>query len=305
MRFAPSGPSVFTNANQRILMRASLLLVLLPTLGCSAAAANAPDTSSTGPDTSHTTNPAKVDTIFYEGFESGSFAKWPDGYDPARHHIVSDAAGAVAGSRYLDVTYVQGSDGGFLNTWFMPGYDSLYVRAYFKLESAWTGGTKFVAFYGNRTDNMWSAFGKAGICPNGSDFFTAMIVSEPSGGSAGLTPPLRFYTYWPDMNPAGGCYGNYGNGSEAYTAPLQMSTGAWHKVEFWLKINTVGQTNAVQRFWLDGQLKGEWSGIRLRTTDMLRISALQLTFSVCCGGATRTQHSYVDEVLVTNVKPQS
>jgi hypothetical protein len=250
-------------------------------------------------DTTHT-GTSKIDTIFYDGFESGNFALWPDGYDAARHHIVNDPANAVRGNRYLDVTYVQGSDGGFLNTWFMPGYDSVFVRAYFKVEQAWVGGTKFVALYGNRTDNMWSAFGKAGICPNGTDFFSSMVVSEPSGGSSGLTPPLRFYTYWPDMNPSGGCYGNYGNGSEQFTTPLQISTGAWHKIEFWLKINTVGQTDAVQRFWVDGTLRGQWSGIRLRTSNVLRINALQLTFSVCCGGATRTQHGYVDEVLVTN-----
>jgi hypothetical protein len=241
----------------------------------------------------------KIDTIFYDGFESGTFTKWTDGYNSTKHHILTDAAGAVAGTHYLDVTYTQGSDGGWLNTWFMPGYDSAFVRAYFKVESAWTGGTKFFSLYGNRTDDMWSASGKAGICPTGTDFFSAMIVTEPSGGSAGLTPPLRFYTYWPDMNPAGGCYGNYGNGSETYTPPLQITTGAWHKIEFWLKINTVGQTNAVQKFWVDGQLKGSWSGIRLRTSNILRINELQLAFSVCCGGATRTQHGYVDEVLVT------
>jgi hypothetical protein len=241
----------------------------------------------------------KIDTIFYEGFEDGTFAKWPDGYNAQRHRIVNDPANAVKGNRYLDVTYVQGGDGGFLNTWFMPGYDSVFVRAHFKVESAWLGGTKFIALYGNRTDNMWSAFGKAGICPNGSDYFSTFVVSEPSGGSTGLTPPLRFYTYWPDMSPAGGCYGNYGNGTEQYTQPLQVSTGAWHKVEFWVRINTVGQSNTAQRFWVDGQLRGQWSGIRLRTTSMLRINALQLTFSVAGSGAPRTQHGYVDEVLVT------
>jgi hypothetical protein len=245
---------------------------------------------------------ARIDTIFAEGFESGSLAVWEDGYDASRHRIVTDAAFARQGARYLEVTHPQGSDGGFLNKFFLPGHDSVYVRYWVRLEPAWEGGTKFVALYGSRIDNQWSAFGKAGICPTGTDFFNSMVVSEPTGGSPG---PLRFYTYFPDMaRDAGGtCWGNYGDATTTYVPPLTITRGEWHKIELWLKINTVGQRNAHQRFWVDDVQRGEWSGFRVRTTTDLRINALQLTFSICCGGAPRTQRAYVDDILVATGRP--
>ena len=289
---------------------AALLLVLSVALaGCTAA-----DRGDRGTDTVTSPPPpppppstgggtgARIDTIFAEGFESGSFAVWDDGYDASRHRIATDAAFARQGARYLEVTHPQGADGGFLNKFFMPGHDSVYVRYWVRLEAAWEGGTKFVALYGSRVDNQWSAFGKAGICPTGSDFFNSMVVSEPTGGNPG---PLRFYTYFPDMaRDAGGtCWGNYGDATTTYVTPLTITRGEWHKVEFWLKINTVGQRNAHQRFWVDDVQRGEWSGFRVRTTTDLRINALQLTFSICCGGAPRTQRAYVDDILVATGRP--
>jgi hypothetical protein len=244
--------------------------------------------------------PAQLDTIFHTGFEDGSLANWDDGYDPSRHRIVTDAAFAREGSRFLEVTYPAGSDGGFLNEFFMPGYDSVYVRLHVRLADGWEGGTKIVALYGSRIDEQWSAFGKAGICPSGTDFFNSMIVTEPAGGDP---PPLRFYTYYHEMSSGGGCWGSYGDGSETYVEPLILTPGAWHRIEFWFRINQPGDHASVQRFWVDGVLRGEWSGFSVRTSDVLRINALQLTFSVCCGGAPKTQLSYVDDVLVATATP--
>ena len=68
---------------------------------------------------------------------------------------------------------------------------SYYVR----FAANWRGGTKLIAFYGSRTDDQWSALGKAGICPNGTDFFAAMLVTERTGDPG----PTRFYTYHPAM----------------------------------------------------------------------------------------------------------
>jgi len=245
----------------------------------------------------------RVDTLFHEGFESGRFGAWDDGYDERKHRIVADPALARTGQRFLDVTHPAGGDGGWLTRFLRPGYDSLYVRYFVRLEPGWVGGTKFVAFYGSRRDNEWSAFGKAGICPTGTDFFASMVVTEPEPETG---HPMRFYTYYPEMRrdrDGHSCWGSYGDGTERYETPLTFSPGRWHEVAFWLRVNRPGQRDAAQRFWLDGALKGEWSGISLRASDVLRISAVQLTFSICCGGAPKTQHAYVDDVLVTTAPP--
>jgi hypothetical protein len=71
-------------------------------------------------------------------------------------------------------------------------------------------------------------------------------------------------------------------------------------VEFWLKLNTVGQSNAVEQVWIDGHLAGDWAGLQFRTSSILRVNSLQLSFS---GGGTQTQRLYMDEILVTKAKP--
>jgi hypothetical protein len=239
------------------------------------------------------------ETVFAEDFESGSLAQWPDGVDPARHRVVTDPASAQAGSRYLAVTYPAGRDGGWLTRFFMPGYDSLDASFYVRFPQEWSGGTKLLAFYGSRTDNQWSALGKASLCPTGSDFFATMVVTE-AGGDPG---PARFYTYYPAMRrePDGvTCWGRFGDGSETYGAPLTLTRGVWHRVEFSVTLNTPGRSDARQTFGLDGMQRGSWSGFSFRDSDVLRLNAVQLTFSN--GAATRTQELHIDSLMVRTTR---
>jgi len=241
-----------------------------------------------------------VDTVFADDFESGTLSAWQDGVDPTRHRVVTDPSFAQSGSRYLEVTYPAGGEGGWLTHWFMPGYDSVYVSYYVRFAANWQGSTKLIALYGSRTDNQWSAFGQAGNCPTGTDFFATMLVTDQTG-NPGQT---RFYTYYPAMarEPDGvTCWGRYGDGRETYVPPLALSLGVWHRVEFWVKLNTPGQANASQTFWLDGVQRGTWSGISLRSSDILRLNSVQLTFS--SGGVPQTQQLYVDHLVVATARP--
>lgn len=237
----------------------------------------------------------RSETVFTEDFESGTLAAWQDGIDPARHRVVTDAAAAQSGSRYLAVTYPPGRDGGWLTRFLMPGYDALHVSYYVRFPPDWHGGTKLVAFYGSRTDDQWSAFGKAGTCPTGADFFSAMVVAEATGDPG----PTRFYSYYPSMRrePDGvTCWGRFGDGSETYSSPLTLSRGAWHRVELLVSLNTPGSANARQLLWLDGTQRGSWSGLSFRDSDVLRLNAVQLTFSTEVASQPREMH--VDNIVV-------
>lgn len=243
-----------------------------------------------------------VDTIFADDFESGTLAAWQDGVDPARHQVVTDSSEAQSGRRFLRVTYVAGGDGGWLTHFLAPGYDSLYVSYSVRFPESWRGGTKLVALYGSRTDDPWSGFGKAGLCPTGSDFFVAMLIAE-SGGDPG---PTRFYSYFPAMarEPDGvTCWGRYGDGAEHYAEPLTLSRGAWHHVEFWVKLNEPGHETATESFWLDGVLRGRWPGLSFRSSTTLRLNAVQLTFNRGISGGPVTQTLDVDHLLVATGKP--
>lgn len=243
-----------------------------------------------------------VDTVFADGFESGSLAAWDDGMDVARHRVVQDPAGARSGSHYLQVTYPPGNDGGWLTAFLPPGYDSLYVSAHVRFPPGWRGGTKLLALYGSRVDNQWSAFGQAGQCPSGADFFAAMLVAEGSGDPG----RARFYTYYPAMarEPDGvTCWGRFGDGAERYELPGALARGDWHHIEFWVRLNTPARADASQEFWIDGVPGGTWSGFSLRSSEVLRLNALQMTFSRDLSGTT-AQHLDLDEILVATERPK-
>jgi uncharacterized protein YjdB len=242
-----------------------------------------------------------TDTIYAEGFESGSLSSWQDGVDPSRQRVVTDPAFSRSGSRYLEITLPAGGDGGWLTRFFMPGYDSVYVSYYIRFDSSWTGMTKLMGLYGSRTDNQWSGFGTAGRCPNGTDFFVAFLTTETGTGDPGN---VRFYTYYPDMarEPDGvTCWGRYGDGSETYVPPLALSRGVWHKVELWVKLNTPGQYNATQKVWVDGVLRGVWTGFRFRNTTDLTLNAFQISASSAPTSTTRKL--YVDDIVILPALP--
>jgi len=243
------------------------------------------------------------ETLFTEDFESDSLGQWQDGLDPTRHRIVTDAS-AQSGSHYLSVTYPNGRDGGWLTRFFMPGYDTMYVSFYVRFPTSWRGGTKLVGLYGSRTDDQWSAFGKAGICPKGTDFFDAMLITEPTGDPG----PLRFYTYYPlmfrDTSDGVSCWGRYNditNREATYTLNT-LSTGTWHRVEFQVQLNNPGQSNGRQVFWIDGAQGAIWPGISFRDTDILKLNAVQLSFSYGASGVPQTMTLDMDNIVVRTAR---
>src|SRR5262249_19441152 len=66
------------------------------------------------------------------------------------------------------------------------------------------------------------------------------------------------------------------------------------------KLNTVGQSDGVQRMWLDGQLAGEWTGLTFRTDAVLQLNSLMLDGFA---GAPQTQHLYIDDVSILPAMP--
>jgi len=276
------------------------------TSGPGAGAAKVWATASSKSDTARGTvaaagGSAQVDTIFSEGFESGSFASWDDRGLPGNQSIVTTQA--HSGTRALEVTYPSGSDGGWLTKFFMPGFDSAYASYWVRFPTGWQSGTKLISFYGSRTDNQWSATGKAGVCPTGTDFFAVDIVQEFTANPG----PTRFYTYYPGIpqTPAGSgtCYGTNGLAAGAvYSPPLEVLPGTWHHVEYWVVLNTPGSTNSTQRFCIDGVVRGVWSGIAIRTSTILRLNAVTLTNSMALGSPV-TQKMWADDLLVTRQRP--
>lgn len=250
-----------------------------------------------------TTPAPPADLIFSDDFESGTLSKWHDGVNADKHRVINDASRAAGGSRYLEITYPGGGTGGWLTRFFMPGYDSLYVSYDVQFESSWTGGTKLLNLRGSRTDDQWSSFGQSGACPDGSQWFATNVVLLANDNPG----PIRFYTYFPGMQTESDgvtCWGRHsGMGETNYTGTSAISRGAWHRVEVFVKLNTPGQSNGVQRMWVDGQLRGEWSGLVLRTTNMLKLNSLTLEGSLMGGTQSAARRLLVDNVVVAGSRP--
>ena len=89
--------------------------------------------------------------------------------------------------------------------------------------------------------------------------------------------------------------------SETYVPPLSLSRGVWHKIEYWVKLNTPGQYNATEKFWIDGVLRGVWSGFRYRTTSDLRPNSFLISASAATTATTRK--TYIDDILILTATP--
>jgi uncharacterized protein YjdB len=247
-------------------------------------------------------SPTKIDTIFAETFESGTLAVWDDGVDPTRHHVITNASLAHSGSRALEVDYPANDTGGWLTKFFMPGYDSVYVRMYVRFAPDWVGGSKLMLLRGSRTDNQWSAFGVAGECPQGSDFFATNIMMEGNGDPG----TLRFYTYFPEMarEPDGvTCWGRYGDGNEQYLPLMSLPRDSWQQLGFWVRLNTPGQHDGYQKFWVNGTLRGVWTNLSYRTSNILKLNSFSIELSSPLASVAR--HLWIDDILVTTALPPS
>ena len=273
------------------------------TAGASAAPAGVWATAAGVADTASgtvTATAVTIDTVWAEGFESGSFAPWGDRGEPQNHAIITDAARAQSGSRFLEITYPANADGGWLTRFFMPGYDTIYVSYWMKLEPGWVGGSKMILLWGSRTDNQWSAAGTSGVCPNGTDFFKLVVTID----SAAPPGPVAFYTSWPAMpreSDGVTCFGRNSSTGTTYTQPRSISVGTWHHVEFVAALNTPGQSNFVQKFWIDGTLRGEWTGLSVRTSTILRLNAFTLSNS--SAGVSALRRQLVDNILIARQRP--
>jgi len=270
--------------------------------------------------------------VFCDDFESsldqnGQLGLWDDqGLGPQNLVLTSSAAAVHRGARSLEITAHKGIDtGGGPTKWFLPGYDDLYVRFWTRFAPSYNYLHHMVFIGASEASNKWSAFGTAGCRPNGSNFFVTQV--EPFAGTYPPPGAWGFYTYSNDMqcDPGSTC-ANYANpqqicddcatkgspcqngleccwGTNNITSPPVITPlGSWTCLEARVQANTNAESNGVQTLWIDGVEVGQWSGIRFRTDDALKINSLGLwhyvTDDVYASGQTE-ESVWFDDVVVS------
>ncbi len=122
-------------------------------------------------------------------------------------------------------------------------------------------GFSYYVFIATGGDPIWhffrlgggEPFGGAAQKPDGTDSFVSSV--EPNYDRM----KWDFYTYWVDMRPAsdGSFYGNNFLGEDfppcKDLAPPVATGEEWVEVEMMMKMNTVGQYDGEQAFFIDGQ----------------------------------------------------
>jgi uncharacterized protein YjdB len=229
--------------------------------------------------------------VFQDGFESGDLSSWTQSPNTGRYSVTTNAARVQSGTRSLQTLYSPTNTYGAITRWFMPGYDEIYVKFYVMFEEQFEHSMHFLTIAGNRIDDPSSASGRAGVVPNGTDFFYAGLDPASPPNVMALTP-FSFYTYYPDMTC---CYGNRFYQIAPAMTPLG---GEWQEVVMHIKLNTLGQSNGSQTLWINGVKKIDVQNMRWRTTTDLTLNQIRFDNWMNTGDVSRIQHVWLDDLIV-------
>ena len=220
--------------------------------------------------------------LWHEDFEGGALKRWDETKGPVA--ITTEAPNS--GVRCVEIPMHRGRDtGGHLIEWFSPGADTVYVRFYVKFSKNYRYTHHFVTLLANPPGDRWRAFGKAGLKPDGSYFGSGM---EPWFAWGKNPPPgeVNLYSYYPDMDvdPKMNKYwGNAffppgtGKGKAAGMARSIPPLGRWQCWEFMVQANSApDKADGKQAMWVDGKRVGEFTGLRWRGRNDVKINCLWL-----------------------------
>ena len=169
--------------------------------------------------------------------------------------------------------------------------DEVYMRWYRKYEPGFRWG-----FQSAKNNGVYASNPVDGVeaCqqPNGRDKYSFRIQDERRSASS---PDFfgALYSYHPDADN-GGCGEWYtqNQGGVRYQQP-----GRWYSYEIYLKANTVGMSNGIIRAWIDGELRGEITGLRFRLVDTLKINKISI-YGSSGGYTSQNTQSIWDDNLV-------
>src|SRR4051812_17893948 len=221
------------------------------------------------------------DVLFADNFESGDMKKW----DQQKRPVMTED-NPNTGHWCVQMPMQRGKNtGADAIKWFMPGAEAVYARFYVKFSPDYQYNHHFVWLGANQRTNKWSAFGKAGLKPNGTYYSTGM----GPWFAWGKNPPpgeVNLYTYYLDMEPDRKMNKYWGNGffppgpgkgkaaSESRVIP---PLNRWQCWEFMIQANTApDKADGKQAMWVDGKLIGEFTGIRWRNDMDLKVNCFWL-----------------------------
>ncbi|MBW7995122.1 MAG: hypothetical protein FVQ81_00840 [Candidatus Glassbacteria bacterium] len=255
--------------------------------------------------------PLAAEIIIDEGFESGALGDNWERYknDPERGDFESRPEHVHSGKKsYRITTYavtgetrlIRGHEykesDSWLRAWFLPGYDTTYIRWYVKFARDFDQGRgmHWCQFWGCRPDNPQSVLGGAGRRPTGEDRFITTLDLKPMPDT---DPPgqVAFYTYWPEMKqaPDGYYWGNFFYPD----TPVIIERDKWYCFEVMVKTNRPGEKDGEQAAWVNGEKIMHITGMRWRDVESLKLNMAM--FGCYIGYCEHDCTYWIDDVVIS------
>ena len=301
---------------------------------CQDTSSNA-DTSSTpisfSINSSGGTTPPVTQSSLTEGFENLNWASrsW---YDNTSHGQL-ETSGCYSGN-CLKWAWAKGAtiptNGAAVRKLF-SATDQVYLRYYMKVDPNWQGSglsyqphmiqilsDKDDAYQGPAYSNLDSYFEINGDPPNPIFGLQDSALVNSSLG----TPPLDLTSKTENRSVAGcngalgdagteSCYssGSWYNG-RSWRASTSLTKGAWHEIEYYLKMNSisggVAKADGVLQMWIDGNQAISKSNITYRTNQQADKKWNQLFLGPYMGsGSPIDQTMWIDELAIGTTRSGS
>jgi hypothetical protein len=212
------------------------------------------------------------DVLLYDGFEtytspSQLSQNWSKVGGVLHMRIATEPGDFFAGKKALEMRTPVGGGGPAIFKLFNPGLTTLFVRAYQKWDPTWniTGAAhNGIVIHGDYP-------GPCGGTPRDGTGWFLFALQNVMMNRIGERQPgySEVYAYWPLQHS--GC-------GDHWLPPVHFIPirGAWYCYELMVKLNSIGSTNGEVKFWIDGQLIGQWSNLFIRGRDSLLIDTVFL-----------------------------
>jgi hypothetical protein len=233
--------------------------------------------------------------LFSDDFESGNLDTWDSKDGQAdKYRITNDPALVHGGSGALDITIRSDWSDGQLNKWF-SAVDELHLSMHVMFAAGWdqsgVSSRHLMQLSGNHTEVMqWgpypdSSFGKAGVTPDGTDFFWIHLTPwNDDAWHVGMAHPDQS-SMWGD----------------SLQGSVSTTPGSYQHVVLHGKLNDLGAANGFVRLTIDGVVAVERTGVEWRTVEQIVFNSAG--FQAYYQDFPATSHVYVDDFVVREGPP--
>jgi hypothetical protein len=263
------------------------------------------------------------DVILADGFESYTSPsqltqKWDLVSGVSRMRIATEPGKFFAGHKSLEmqlpVSQVEHGEYVLLKP-LSPTEPVLYVRVYEKFDLGFLCGPGTAPGHnGIRIAGDYPGTPGHKAPPDGSGFFL-FTLENADWNRGGENQPgfAHIYAYWPYQRT------NYGDHfyPDGWVIPggwglwilhpfqypnfrpmpnWQPIRGIWYCYEYMVKINDLGRHNGEIAFWINGQLKGRWTNLFMRSRQSLKIDEVGLLLHAI--HSTRLNKKWYDNVVI-------